>query len=180
MQPFKRSSKQRDKLQVASNYVIVMKDNSENLFNAEEIKPLALKSNLTKDIEPKYGNALDKELLLKRTPFIQALQICSVSNDSHNENSDVHDRGNVIPQNSDANLVDEQLSSCNSASTELYFSGLQTLTTEREVEVLNPLLTKRITKCDSIAISCVQNLIPDNCLTSKVMWICMETWISNS
>ncbi|KAH0466271.1 hypothetical protein IEQ34_006374 [Dendrobium chrysotoxum] len=168
MKPDKSSSKQCPKPpQVGANNMGFMKDNSEDLFEAEEIKPLAPKSKLTKDIEHIHRNALDKDLLQKRTLSAQPSKSCSVSTYWHNENSDVQGRPNFICQNYDANLGDELLSSCNSASTECYFSGLQTLTAEGEVGVLNPLLTKRIAKCDSVSFLCDQDPLPDNCLTSK-------------
>ncbi|XP_028553543.1 sister chromatid cohesion protein PDS5 homolog A-B [Dendrobium catenatum] len=163
MKPYKSSSKQCAKPpQVGANYISFMKDNSEDLFEAEEIKPLVPKSKLTKDIEHNHGNALDKDF-----SSAQPSQSCSVFTYWHNENSDVQGRPNFFCQNYDANLGDELLSSCNSASTECYFSGLQPITAEGEVEVLNPLLTKRIAKCDSISFLCDQDPVPDNCLTSK-------------
>ncbi|XP_020578529.1 sister chromatid cohesion protein PDS5 homolog A isoform X2 [Phalaenopsis equestris] len=167
IKPFKANCNQFGKPQVGANYVAVMIDNSENMVKAEDVKPLSPKSKFSKDIDPSHGNALQKELLQRTISSTKPSNICSVSCEWHNKNSVVNDRRNLIPQNTVASFGGEQLSSSNSASTELYFPGLQTLTAEHEVEALNRVLTKSIAKCGSINIRCEQNIVPDFCLTSK-------------
>ncbi|PKA51709.1 hypothetical protein AXF42_Ash003076 [Apostasia shenzhenica] len=155
------------------NCMGIMKGHMDNPQQAKRFKPLLSESKSQRTVDFNDRNVYDKESRQEKNLSIRPFKTCSlvasdivhgkssaqffetcsleacVSTDLDNINSGASDSQHVKHQISDADLATEQQSSCDSASTEIYLLGSQTLIADAEIEALNPLFQNGVTKYES-------------------------------